>query len=328
MFSDLLTRRLLLSTLVVLGIASCTDENSPATGDRDALDTGGVLLDGGGDVSVVDDAGGASLDVGVVSLDAGGVSLDAGRVSLDAGGVLLDAGGASLDLGLDMTADMTPLQPDATPPPYDETWTPHDLSGVDAYAIPSSAKIFANQHPDYQTIPETVALATSNRTIRVSIDVYLVDSTIWTEPDQLLPYFALTNDYFTQARIELNFTFREGEAPAWEEDLDQLHLYFTEAMMNPRGATPDGFGNLPAGKAVLNDQLMDRPHVHTNPLFLPGKTIGHEIGHVLGLPHLTPRNFLMAQGTAARNQLDIGPEESVIMRVMALHRFGAEIVEE
>lgn len=331
MFSDLLTRRLLLSTLVVLGFASCTDENSPTTGDRDTPDAGGVPLDGGGEISVADDAGGASLDAGEVPLDGGrdiSVADDAGGAALDAGGVLLDAGGASLDLGLDMTADMTPLQPDATPPPYDETWTPHDLSGVDAYAISSSAKIFANQHPDYQTIPETVALATSNRTIRVSIDVYLVDSTIWTEPDQLLPYFALTNDYFTQTRIELDFDFRQGEAPAWEEDVDQLHLYFTAAMMNPRGATPDGFGNLPAGKAVLNDQLMDRPHVHTNPLFLPGKTIGHEIGHVLGLPHLTPRNFLMAQGTAARNQLDIGPEESVIMRVMALHRFGAEIVEE
>ena len=336
---DRLARSLTLSTLALLGAAGCSEELGPSSEDRPLL---------GGDERVMaeprgDAAGEQPGDTGAAPpspVDAGAdrdapvpTPADAGerpQPPRDAGAGPLDGGGVRRDAAVEPPVDRAPPRPDAAPPPppYDDVWEPHDLSRVDAYAIPSSAKIFAGQHPNYRMIPETVARATSNRTIRVPIDVYLIDSAIWTEPAQLLPYFALTRDYFGQARIDLRFTFREGPAPAWEEAPDQLHLYFTAAMMNPRGAIPDGFGNLPAGKAVLNDQLMDRAHVHRNPLFRPGKTIGHEIGHVLGLPHVNPRNFLMAQGTAARNELDLTAEESVIMRIMALHRFGGELLEE
>ena len=339
MHRDLLARSLSLSMLVLLIVAGCSEEIGPSTDDRPLL--GGAedpierpRRDAAGDLH-----GGDSSPSSPTSTDAGFPSptpVDMGNGSQpprDAGAGpdrALDGGGPPRDAAVEPLVDRAPPPPDAAPPPppYDDVWEPHDLSRVDAYAIPSSAKIFAGQHPSYRMIPETVARATSNRTIRVPIDVYLIDSAIWTEPAQLLPYFALTRDYFGQARIDLRFTFREGPAPAWEEAPDQLHLYFTEAMMNPRGAIPDGFGNLPAGKAVLNDQLMNRPHVNRNPLFLPGKTIGHEIGHVLGLPHVNPRRFLMAQGTAAQNRLDLTAEESVIMRIMALHRFGGELLEE
>ena len=206
-------------------------------------------------------------------------------------------------------------------------WQPLELSRVNAYAIPNSAKIFAEQHPDYSTIPELITQATSNILIRIEINIYLIDSSLWTDPDQLSAYLALVKDYFIQARIQLRFTFKEGPAPAWTEEINQVHLYFTHAMRNPRGALPQGFGNLPAGKAVINDHLMDRPQLHDNPLFLPGKPIGHEIGHVLGLPHVSDRRYLMAQGTSAENQLQITAEEAVIMRVMALFRFGATIQE-
>ena len=81
-------------------------------------------------------------------------------------------------------------------------------------------------------------------------------------------------------------------------------------------------------RIFTKSHTMDRSHVHMNPLFLPGKPIRHEIGHVLGLPHVNVRRFLMAQGTSARNQLELSPEESVIMRIMALYRFGGEIIDD
>ena len=273
---------------------------------------------------------GLGFDVGIDFM----INLDLGiDLELDFDmGLENDIGGHNADM-----SEVIATELDATIPfisdigpndlPYMTSWEPLDLSEVDAYRIPRSAKIFARLHPDYDTIPNTVTIAVSNVMIRVPISVYLIDSTIWTESSQLLPYFELVNDYFHQARIQLVFTFRQGQAPLWEANIDQLHIYFTNAMMNPSGAIPDGFGNLPAGKAVLNDRLMNRSHVHANPLFLPGKPIGHEIGHVLGLPHVTPRTFLMAQGTSVSNQLDLTPDEAVIMRIMALHRFGGESIE-
>lgn len=204
-------------------------------------------------------------------------------------------------------------------------WPALDLTGVNALSIPSSAKIFSNEHPDYTTIPDIIETATSNTSITLNIKVYLIDSAIWTNEDQLKPFFDLVNEYYNQARIYLDFEFESGEPPAFEEDIDQFHLFFAAAMQSPRGNTPDGFGNLPAGKAVLNDQLLDRVVDHVEPLFNPGKPIGHEIGHVIGLPHVPSSNFLMAQGTRSDNQLDITEQEAVIMRIMALYRFGAVV---
>ena len=330
MSDDLFVLRSSLLTFVLFCAAGCTEEKSASISDRAPSDGAGRMIESARRDASREVRGSADSNTPPAPpVDANAPPpppLDA----LMRSDLASSGDRAFFDSRVDVEEDRALQRPDAEPPPppYEATWAPHDLSRVDAYSIPSSAKIFAGQHPAYRMIPEIIALATSNRTIRVSIDVYLIDSRIWTEPEQLMPYFALVSDYFTQARIQLSFTFQEGRAPAWEAARDQLHLYFAYRMMNPRGAIPDGFGNLPAGKAVLNDQLMDRPHVHMNPLFLPGKTIGHEIGHVLGLPHVNPRNFLMAQGTSARNQLDLTAEESVIMRVMALHRFGGEVIDD
>lgn len=204
-------------------------------------------------------------------------------------------------------------------------WAAHDLTSVDVFSIPSTAKIFSNQHPNYASIPDVVETAISNTTITLNVKVYLVDSAIWTNENQLQPYFDLINEYYNQARIYLDFEYGSGEPPEWDEDINQLHLLFAEAMQNPAGNIPDGFGNLPAGKAVLNDQLMDRVVNHVEPLFNPGKPIGHEIAHVIGLPHVDSLNFLMAQGTTSNNQLDISKQEAVVMRIMALYRFGAVV---
>ena len=259
------------------------------------------------------------------------------EVDLTIDGTVEDQDLTELDLSIPHILDQGLINDVSPPPDRDaelgsptpsEMWTPLDLSQVDAYAIPRSAKIFAREHPNYASIPNIVSMAISNTTLHIPIHIYLIDSEIWTNPEQLIPYLNLVEAYFHQARIQLDFTFPQGEAPAWTDEINQVHLYFAQAMRNPSGAIPDGFGNLPAGKAVINDRLMDRPHVHMNPLFLPGKPIGHEIGHVLGLPHVNVRRFLMAQGTSARNQLELSPQEAVIMRIMALYRFGGDILNE
>ena len=309
------------------------------TSDSDSV----VLLDPSFDLSVNERLNSSSpINQGANLMDALDVSIvghvnlqDAGTQEINEQEISPQDLGIKMDLALEdqeiTSIDFSrvdDVDQTLTPPSPLPTWIPLDLSQVDAYAIPRSAKIFADLHPDYARIPNLISIATSNVQVRVSVHIYLIDSEIWTHSDLLIPYLELVTAYFNQARIQLDFTFQHGQAPNWTEDVNQLHLYFARAMRNPTNRIPDGFGNLPAGKAVLNDRLMDRPHVHMNPLFLPGKPLGHEIGHVLGLPHVNARRFLMAQGTSAQNQLDLSPEEAVIMRVMALYRFGGERIDE
>ncbi|MAD61929.1 MAG: hypothetical protein CMH49_10535 [Myxococcales bacterium] len=313
-----LLRRLLLLFVTLASLESCTDDLSSQM----SFDMAPEIDD---HLSIPETYVTVDFSVQEVSNDLGGMERDYAQIPHDneqlpdqnlVANVDMTEPSEDLDLGIDMT------------PPYVEgAWSPHDLSGVDAYAIPNAAKIFAARHPAYRTIPDIVMAATSNTLIQVPVDIYLIDSVIWVEPEQLNPYLILVNQYFNQASIQFIFSFKEGEAPAWNDLINQFHLYFARAMTNPNGAIPDGFGNLPAGKAVINDQIMNRAHVHENPLFLPGKPIGHELGHVLGLPHVPARNFLMAQGTSARNQLDLSPEEAVVMRIMALHRFGGVLMD-
>ncbi|MFZ6769409.1 hypothetical protein ACO0LM_20350 [Undibacterium sp. Di26W] len=207
------------------------------------------------------------------------------------------------------------------PPEYQ--WQPQDWSTLHAASLPRELRIFANQQPGCEANATLCAAAESNTLIGVNVDVYFKDSAIWTKPEQLLPYMELVNRYYQQARIVFHFRFRPAtEIPAWTDHINQLSVIFSAAMPNPAGTVADAFGNLPAGKAVFNDVLMNRPDRHVNRYFAMGKPLGHELGHVLGLAHTQDRALLMTQGTAPQNALVITPEQALIMRMMALQRFG------
>lgn len=61
----------------------------------------------------------------------------------------------------DVTQPETDPEPEQQPEPsdvsYQVSWDALDLSGVDAHAIPNSAKLNPALHPNYQTIPNVVS---------------------------------------------------------------------------------------------------------------------------------------------------------------------------
>jgi hypothetical protein len=210
--------------------------------------------------------------------------------------------------------------------PDEYQWQALDWSHLWAADLPRELKIFPEQQPDCAVHAGICADAKSKKTIVVDVDVFFKDSAIWNKPEQLRAYMALVNRYYQQARIGFNFKFRPAsELPAWTENRNQLTVIFASAMPAPAGKVADAFGNLPAGKAVFNDVLMKRQERHANPYFIMGKPLGHELGHVLGLAHTQDKALLMTQGTSSQNALDILPEQALIMRVMALQRFGGKL---
>ncbi|PXX35358.1 hypothetical protein DFR42_12046 [Undibacterium pigrum] len=209
--------------------------------------------------------------------------------------------------------------------PDEYQWQARDWSHLQVTDLPRALKIFPEQQPDCALHAAICADAESKKTIVVDVDVFFKDSAIWNRPEQLPAYMALVNRYYQQASISFNFKFRPAnELPAWTGNRHQLTVIFASAMPNPAGKIADAFGNLPAGKAVFNDVLMNRQDKHANPYFMMGKPLGHELGHVLGLAHTQDKALLMTQGTSPQNALDILPEQALIMRVMALQRFGGK----
>ncbi|MFZ6731515.1 hypothetical protein ACO0LG_06315 [Undibacterium sp. Ji42W] len=205
-------------------------------------------------------------------------------------------------------------------------WQALDWSHLHAADLPRAFKIFPDQQPVCAMNAAMCREAESKRSIEVDVAVFFKDSAIWSKPEQLQSYMALVNRYYQQARITFNFKFRPvNELPAWTENRNQLTIIFATAMPSPAGKVADAFGNLPAGKAVFNDVLMQRQDRHANPYFLMGKPLGHELGHILGLAHTQDKALLMTQGTSPQNALDILPEQALIMRVMALQRFGGKL---
>lgn len=210
--------------------------------------------------------------------------------------------------------------------PAEYQWQALDWSHLRAADLPRALKIFPVQQPACETNAAICAEAESQKIIAVNVDVFFKDSVIWNKPEQLLPYMELVNRYYQQARIGFNFSFRPAsELPAWNDNINQLTIIFASALPTPAGKVADAFGNLPAGKVVLNDVLMRRQDKHSNPYFLVGKPLGHELGHVLGLAHTQDKTLLMTQGTSPQHALDVLPEQALIMRVMALQRFGGKL---
>ena len=210
--------------------------------------------------------------------------------------------------------------------PAEYQWQALDWSHLRAENLPRALKIFPDQQPVCTANAAICTEAESKKTIGINVDVFFKDSAIWNKPEQLAPYIELVNRYYQQARIGFNFRFRPvSEMPAWNESINQLTVIFASAMPAPAGKIADAFGNLPAGKVVFNDVLMNRQDKHANPYFLIGKPLGHELGHVLGLAHTQDKALLMTQGTSPQNALDILPEQALIMRVMALQRFGGKL---
>tara|TARA_B100001093_G_C26510195_1_gene877172 strand:- start:81 stop:698 length:618 start_codon:yes stop_codon:yes gene_type:complete len=191
----------------------------------------------------------------------------------------------------------------------------------------NSWRVFDNKHPKCSRNRRDCNTALSTDWIDLKVNVYIQGSDIWTDYKRLANYFILTRNYYRQAKI--NLKFKCYTPPSNREhsgrDRDRLSIIFGKGIPTPDGKVADGWGNLPRGLAVINDQIMDRPKSHANPYFLPGKPIGHEIGHVLGLAHAKSIKNLMAQGTASSNQLDLKPIQAVIMRIMAINRFGAVV---
>lgn len=227
---------------------------------------------------------------------------------------------ASVNLAPQATQNCSKVLPD------EYQWQALDWSHLRFAEVSRALKIFPEQQPICEANAAMCADAESSKNIAVDVDVFFKDSAIWTRPAQLLPYMTLVNRYYQQARISFNFRFRpSSELPAWTENRNQLTVIFASATPAPAGKVTDAFGNLPAGKAVFNDVLMNRPDRHANPYFLMGKPLGHELGHVLGLAHTQDKALLMTQGTAPQNALDILPEQALIMRLMALQRFGGKL---
>ena len=205
-------------------------------------------------------------------------------------------------------------------------WKKLNWAGLSQTRVPTALKIFAASHPDCDDYQAECESARSAQMMHIPVDVYLLDSERWTQPEQVYVFLKLVNEYYIQASIQFDFEFRQDtDYPGLEEDINQLTLVFGRAIRSPANAVPDGFGNLPRGKAVLNDSLLERPRRHMNELFNPGKPIGHELGHVLGLSHNTDRALLMSQGTSADNDFDLLPEQALIMRTLGMVRFGAKL---
>lgn len=186
-------------------------------------------------------------------------------------------------------------------------------------------RVSAGHHPRCSREPELCETALSTSWLDLDVSVFIDGSKEWSSFRQLAPYFILTRNYFRQARI--NLIFKCGTLPTnvTKHPQSPLKVIFGEAILNPKGRLVDGFGNLELGQAVINDQIMKRPRRHSDPHFLPGKPIGHEIGHVLGLAHVEDKRYLMAQGTSAKNKLRILPKQAVIMRSVALSLFDARV---
>lgn len=273
-------------------------------------------------VSTAMDAGTDGLEGATESevVDAGSAGGDGGQRDAATGGE--DAGGrpAAPDSGLSPVVEC----PGVLNGRYE--WEQLDWSGVTVESIPASQKIFDAQHPSCDLVPEACQVAESDSRLEVVVHTYL-DSTIWLTPAQLETYLELVNRYFAQAGIRFEFDFRlDEEPPALTDNVDQLTLIFGSATLSPGGNNTDAFGNLPSGKAVVNDSLMGRDHINANPYFVPGKTIGFVLGLVLGSAIVPgPPALLMAQGTGLSNGLELLPEQAVIMRSLAMARFGATV---
>lgn len=204
-------------------------------------------------------------------------------------------------------------------------WEPLDWSGLSVSELSGEFKIFDADHPSCETALEVCQLAESDRFLQVPVQVYL-DSDIWSTRAQLENYLELVNRYFMQAALRFEFDFDSGlEVPTLEENIDQVSLIFARAMTSPAGSdTARAFGNMLLGKAVVNDSTMTRTQNSDNPYFLPGKTIGFVLGLVLGASIVDgPDQLLMAQGYGEANGLDLLPEQALIVRSIALDRFGA-----
>jgi hypothetical protein len=210
-------------------------------------------------------------------------------------------------------------------------WRELDWGDLSAAQMDSSEsnvwRIFRQAHPKCSREKKLCQTALSTKWLELTVNVYLQGTKRWTAYKQLANYFVLTRNYYRQARINLKFQCSNPpnrihvQAPS----KDRIAFKFAKMILNPDGKRLDGFGNLPLGLAVLNDQIMDRRDKHKNPYFLPGKPIGHELGHVLGLAHVDERKNLMSQGTNPNNQLVLESMQAVIMRSVALSRFGAKV---
>lgn len=258
---------------------------------------------------------------GETAADSGAV---APEVEADAG----DAGGAS------EAADASGVPVDFEPPitfgvecdaeiGAEYSWSPLDWSGLSIDTVPTGQKIFPAEHPNCNQHQDACASAHGADLIGIPVDVYLLDSSVWTAQEQLYPFLKLANKYFQQASIQLEFEFMpDADYPGLEGNVDRLTLVFGSRVAGPAGRIPDAFGSLPTGKAVLNDSLMSRPMLHHSALFNPGKPIGHQIGHVLGASDQERPDLLMAPGTGPDNGLTLLPTQALVLRVLGLARFG------
>jgi len=216
-------------------------------------------------------------------------------------------------------------------PDVANVWRELEWSGLSAAELDNMKnnvwRVFQEQHPKCSKKKELCRTALSKKWLDLTVHVYLQGSERWTAYTQLANYFILTRNYYRQARINLKFKCstppQRVHTKARNENI--IAFKFGKSILNPNGDLKDGFGNLPLGLAALNDRIMNRTGDHKNPYFLPGKPIGHEIGHVLGLSHVDELRNLMSQGTSPRNQLVIEPVQAVIMRTLALSRFGAKV---
>ena len=139
-----LLRRLLLLFVTLASLESCTDDSSSQISFDMATEADGRL-------PIPETYMNEDLSMQEVANDFGGMERDFAPIPDDYGqlpdqylmaNIDMTKPSEYLDLGIDMS------------PPYEEgAWSPHDLSGVNAYAIPNSAKIFAARHPAYRSLP-------------------------------------------------------------------------------------------------------------------------------------------------------------------------------
>lgn len=224
-------------------------------------------------------------------------------------------------------------------------WLLFSAGWYSVYPSVKSASNLSNQEQNIVVEPSEKfsqtnisVFSNNNEWLLLPVVFHLNQSQRWRSPDRLQAVLAETQRIFNQARIQLDISFVQTDAPT-----PYIDVYFVPEIRF-RNRSINGISYQRRSREIYvrdNVSLRKIPDQRPQtPLPLPNywlksgfnttikvdsesaeqaRTISHEIGHQLGLFHRRQLNLLEASGTTGW-QLD--PQEVATMRRIAINRFG------